>query len=115
MAKGPERIAGQETYWSMTGDFTLPPESKCAQILQQIRDAAHHHAGYWHRKKRMKALSRGVMTSLPGVGQKRARLLLTHFGGMQGLKEASVEAITKVPGIGKKSAEKIYQALRDGS
>jgi fanconi anemia group M protein len=52
-----------------------------------------------------------LVEGLPGVGPRRARMLLAHFGSPAAIMCAAVEELSKVPGIGKKSAQRIWQAV----
>lgn len=67
-----------------------------------------------HRQRREKKRTQSVLESIPDVGAKRRRQLLTHFGGMQGLQKASQQEIEKVFGISKKIAKNIYETLHNG-
>jgi excinuclease ABC subunit C len=49
------------------------------------------------------------LTAIPGIGAKRRKLLLQHFGGLQVLTRASIEEIAKVPGISYDLAKKIFE------
>jgi excinuclease ABC subunit C len=80
-------------------------------LLQQIRDEAHRFAITGHRQRRQKSRRRSEIDDIPGVGPKRRRELLNHFGAVAGLKGASIEEIAKVPGISRKLAQDIYGAL----
>ena len=82
--------------------------------MQHIRDEAHRFAITAHRQRRQKQRRRSELDDVPGVGPKRRRELLTHFGGMPALKGASVEEIAKVPGISRKLAEDVFGALHAG-
>ncbi len=113
VAKGVTRRPGLETLYldSAEGEFTLPGDSPALHLIQQIRDEAHRFAITGHRARRGKARTSSQLEELPGIGPKRRRELLRHFGGMQELTRATVEEIAKTPGISKKLAESIYAAL----
>ncbi|MDH3644841.1 MAG: helix-hairpin-helix domain-containing protein, partial [Gammaproteobacteria bacterium] len=87
------------------------PQGDAAHLLQHIRDEAHRFAITGHRQRRQKQRRRSELDDIAGVGPKRRRELLTHFGGLRTLKGASVEEISKVPGISHKLAEEIYGTL----
>lgn len=113
IAKGPTRKAGFEVLISGdTGEETvLDSDSSALHLLQHIRDEAHRFAITGHRAKRGKARKRSVLEDIPGVGPKRRRELLRHFGGIQEVERASVEEIAKVSSISRTIAEEIYAAL----
>lgn len=113
VAKGSTRKPGLETLYlnDAAGEFTLPGDSPALHLIQQIRDEAHRFAITGHRARRGKARRTSTLEEVAGVGPKRRRELLNHFGGLQELSRASIEEIAKVPTISKKLAELIYAAL----
>ncbi|BBP82998.1 UvrABC system protein C [Pseudomonas sp. Pc102] len=113
VAKGVTRKPGFETLYlnDAAHEFTLPADSPALHLIQQIRDEAHRFAITGHRARRGKARRTSSLEEVAGVGPKRRRDLLKHFGGLQELGRASVEEIAKAPGISKKLAESIYAAL----
>jgi excinuclease ABC subunit C len=111
IAKGPARRPDLERYFLTDGEVTLPVQGDAVHLLQHIRDEAHRFAITGHRARRQKARRKSEIDDIPGVGPKRRRELLTHFGGIKGLKGASREEIAKVPGISLKLAEDIYGVL----
>ncbi|MDH4612550.1 excinuclease ABC subunit UvrC [Pseudomonas sp. BN102] len=113
VAKGVTRKPGFETLYlnDAAHEFTLPADSPALHLIQQIRDEAHRFAITGHRARRGKARRTSSLEEVPGVGPKRRRELLKHFGGLQELSRASIEEIAKAPGISKKLAESIYAAL----
>ena len=76
-------------------------------LLQRIRDEAHRFAVSYHRKLRKKGGLLSVLDTVAGVGGKRKKQLIKHFGGVKKLKEASVDEIKKVPYITDKIAREI--------
>ena len=113
VAKGTTRKPGLETLYlnDAAHEFTLPGTSPALHLIQQIRDESHRFAITGHRARRGKARRTSSLEEVPGVGPKRRRELLNHFGGLQELTRASSEEIAKAPGISKKLAELIYAAL----
>jgi len=113
VAKGVTRHPGLETLYLNDADheFTLPADSPALHLIQQIRDEAHRFAITGHRARRGKARRTSSLEDVPGIGPKRRRELLKHFGGLQELSRASIEEIAKAPGISKKLAELIYAVL----
>ena len=113
VAKGPTRKAGFEVLISGdTGEETvLESDSSALHLIQHIRDEAHRFAITGHRARRGKARKKSVLEDIPGVGPKRRRELLRHFGGIQEIERASIEEIAKVSTISQTIAEEIYAAL----
>lgn len=113
VAKGVTRKAGFETLYlnDVHHEFTLKGDSSALHLIQQIRDEAHRFAITGHRARRGKARRVSSLEDVAGVGPKRRRDLLKHFGGLQELNRASIDEIAKAPGISKKLAESIYASL----
>ncbi|MFD0706962.1 excinuclease ABC subunit C [Photorhabdus luminescens] len=114
VAKGSDRKAGLETLFFTTEDkgIALPPDSPTLHVIQHIRDESHNHAITGHRQRRAKVRNTSTLESIEGVGPKRRQMLLKYMGGLQPLRNASVEEIAKVPTISYALAEKIYNALK---
>ncbi len=111
IAKGPSRKPGLEKLFANGAEVDYPEQGAAAHLLQHIRDEAHRFAITGHRQRRQRKRSRSELDDVAGVGPKRRRELLTHFGGLSGVKGASVEEIAKVPGISRRLAEEIYGTL----
>lgn len=113
VAKGVTRKPGLETLYlnDAAHEFTLPADSPALHLIQQVRDEAHRFAITGHRARRGKARTTSTLEGVAGVGPKRRRELLKHFGGLQELCRASLDEIAKAPGISKKLAELIYASL----
>ena len=113
VAKGSSRSAGYEEWVLPFEPFSLRPgpESAASHLVQQIRDEAHRFAITGHRGRRQKAAVQSVLEDIPGVGASRRRALLTHFGGLQGVRKAGIEELTGIPGINKQLALRIFKAL----
>ena len=89
----------------------LPRRSPALRMLQQARDEAHRFAVSFQRQKRAARTITSELLKVPGVGPTKRRALLTAFGSVQGVREASVEQIAAVPGFGPGSAERLLSAL----
>ncbi|MCV7283183.1 excinuclease ABC subunit UvrC [Mycolicibacterium flavescens] len=89
----------------------MPRNSEGLYLLQRIRDEAHRFAIAYHRSKRSKRMTASALDSVRGLGEHRRKALVTHFGSVARLKQASVEEITAVPGIGVATARAVLEAL----
>jgi excinuclease ABC subunit C len=113
IAKGRARRPGEEE-WVMASPYRAlhpGPESPASHLVQQVRDEAHRFAITGHRGRRQKAATRSTLERIPGIGPRRRRALLNHFGGLQGVSRAGVEELSSVPGISQVLAEEIFRAL----
>lgn len=90
---------------------TFPPNSPALHLIERIRDETHRTAITYHRKLRQKANRRSMLDEIPGIGPKRKKMLLQHFGSLSALKQATVEQITEVQGMGREASENVYQFL----
>jgi len=81
-------------------------------LLQRIQDEVHRFAVTFHRQTRGKTMLRSVLDDIPGVGEKRKKALLKHFGSIKNMREATVEELQKA-NIPRSVAEKIYEKLRE--
>ncbi len=115
VAKGTTRKAGYETLFFDNKDqeLVLPSDAPALHLIQHIRDEAHRFAVTGHKQRRDKKRRTSALEDIAGVGPKRRRELLRHFGGLQEIGRASVEELIKVPSISKKIAEDIYSALHN--
>ena len=114
VAKGVDRRAGLETLILSKWDkeLHLPSDSLALHLIQHIRDESHNHAISGHRKKRQQHFTQSGLESIEGVGAKRRQALLKYLGGLQGVKNATLDEIASVPGISKALAEKIFETLQ---
>jgi excinuclease ABC subunit C len=90
----------------------MPRNSEGLYLLQRVRDEAHRFAITYHRSKRSKRMTASALDAVPGLGEHRRKALVTHFGSIARLKEATVDQITAVPGIGVATATAVLEALR---
>lgn len=113
VAKGPARKPGQETLHISQRPIPLQlsADSAALHLIQQIRDEAHRFAITGHRQQRGKKRSQSSLERIEGVGPRRRRVLLRHFGGLQGVARAGVEDLASVRGISTDLAKRIYSAF----
>jgi len=103
----------EEVFVRGRGDpLRLARRSAALRLLQRVRDEAHRSAVTYNRKRRTIRTVTSELLRIPGVGPNRRRALLTAFGSLQGVREASVEAIAAVPGFSRKTADRVSAALR---
>ena len=81
-------------------------------LIQRIRDEAHRFAITHHRALRGKAAVHSQLEDIPGIGPKRRKALLTRFGSLKAIRQASLEELTSTPGISKPAAEAILAWAR---
>lgn len=91
--------------------ISIPLSSPALRLLKRIRDEAHRFAISYHKKLRRRKIRKGRLETLPGIGPKRALILIRHFKDLERIKGASEDELTNIPGIGKELARSIYEAL----
>ncbi len=114
VAKGPERNAGRERFFMRDREpFTLDPRDPVLYFVQRLRDEAHRFAITTHRGRRSKAIGRSMLDQVPGIGSKRKRALLDHFGSARGVAQAGLLDLEQVPGINRAVAKAIYDHFHE--
>jgi len=86
--------------------FNLPKTSPALKLLQQLRDEAHRFAITYHRQLRSERTLKTELTTIKGIGEKSAFMLLERFGSVDGVARATLEELTAA--AGKKTAEALY-------
>jgi len=116
ISKGPDRHAGREQFHQRgRPSFTLPPDSAAMHFLQRLRDEAHRYAIGTHRAKRAKSEFTNPLDAVPGIGPKRKKALLAHFGSARAVAAAGLTDLEAVDGISKKFAQQIYDWFYSGN
>jgi excinuclease ABC subunit C len=119
VSKGPDRKAGMEKIMLAGQDQPLDSQPGMSGLLliQHIRDEAHRFAITGHRQRRGKSKQRSILEDIAGLGSKRRQSLLKQFGGLQGIAQASVDALCSINGISKPLAQRIYELFhhQDGA
>jgi len=109
IAKGPDRNAGREDfYMNDRAPFRLPPNDVGLFYLQRLRDEAHRFAIGSMRTRRAKTIEKSPLDDVTGIGPKRKKALLHHFGSGKAVARAALVDLQKVDGISKSFAQKIY-------
>ncbi len=109
IAKGAQRNAGREKFFMLGQDmFQLPVDDPALHYLQRLRDEAHRFAIGSHRSRRAKALISSSLDNIAGIGAKKKKALLLHFGSAKAVERASIAELSKVEGVSISLAQKIY-------
>lgn len=111
----PGRVTGFERVVLSQSDdpVILRPDSPELLLLARIRDEAHRFAIQYNRRLRRKQAVSSVLELIPGVGAKRTRAILTHFGSISAVKAATAEALAKVPGMTLPAAQEIRRFFEE--
>ena len=114
VAKGPDRNAGREKFFMVGREvFQLPVDDPVLHYLQRLRDEAHRFSIGAHRTRRAKQISASPLDDIPGVGAKRKKALLHHFGSAQDVARAGLKDLEQVEGVSKAMAQKIYSCFHE--
>ena len=109
VAKGPDRDAGREhIHVDANKSFLLESRDPVLYFIQRLRDEAHRFAIGSHRARRKKALTKNPLDDISGIGPKRKRALLQHFGSTKAIARAGVEDLLSVEGISREFAKRIH-------
>jgi excinuclease ABC subunit C len=109
IAKGPDRNAGREhLYRTGQKPIMLEPRDPVLYFLQRLRDEAHRFAIGSHRARRSKAITASPLDEISGIGAKRKKALLMHFGSARSVARAGLADLEAVDGISGTIAQKIY-------
>jgi excinuclease ABC subunit C len=109
IAKGPDRDAGHERFFRPgKPPMSLDPKDPVLYFLQRLRDEAHRFAIGTHRARRSKAIGASPLDEIAGIGARRKRALLHHFGSARSVARAGLADLERVDGISKAVAQKIY-------
>jgi excinuclease ABC subunit C len=110
IAKGDERKKNKSDKIYIFGrknPLSLKSEHPVLLLLMRIRDEAHRRAIAYHRKLRGKRFKASELDQIPGIGPKKRKLLIGHFGDVIGVSEAKIEELVLIPGISQSLAKNI--------
>lgn len=114
IAKGEDRNAGREQFFIPGRPaFQLPVNDPALHYLQRLRDEAHRFAIDAHRSRRNAQLSASRLDDIPGIGKKRKKALLLHFGSARAVESAGLSDLEKVEGISSRVALMIYSYFHE--
>ncbi|MDY0881330.1 excinuclease ABC subunit UvrC [Dongia soli] len=115
IAKGPDRNAGRERFFMPDRDpFSLDMKDPVLYYLQRLRDESHRFVIGTHRAKRSKQIGQSLLDEVPGIGAKRKKALLLHFGSARAVARAGLADLCEVEGISEAVARKIYDHFHGG-
>lgn len=116
IAKGPDRDAGRERIFIPNRKpFRLDQNDPLLYYLQRLRDEAHRFAIGSHRAKRSRAITKSPLDEISGIGARRKRALLEHFGSARGVARAGLSDLETVGGISRTVAQKVYDFFHGDS
>ena len=98
--------------WQESGPVVLPGGSPSLYLVKQVRDESHRFAITFHRELRGKAMTTSVLDTVEGIGPKRKKALLKHFGSFSKLKTASLDEIRASGVLPSQVAEDLFEVLR---
>lgn len=120
ISKHEGRNAGREQFFvdddngEMKPPFQLPLNDATLHYLQRLRDEVHRFAIGAHRTRRKKDMTKSPLDQISGIGARRKKALLLHFGSAKEVARAGIEDLRQVEGISEAIAEKIYNFFNEG-
>ena len=115
IAKGEDRNAGREQFFQEgKTPFQLPVNDATLHYLQRLRDEVHRFAIGAHRTRRKMDIAKSPLDQIAGIGAKRKKALLLHFGSAKAVSTAGIDDLQQVEGISKAMAETIYGFFNGG-
>jgi len=114
IAKGERRNQGDETFYYNNKKIKIN-NNVLLFFLQRLRDEAHRFAIFSHRINRKNNFTQSALDTIDGIGKRRKKLLLNHFGSVKLIENASIEDIKKIDGISDLVANKIYNFFNKNS
>ena len=108
ISKGPNRNEKYDLLHFEEQKYELSSRHEISKLIQLVRNESHRFAINHHRKRRSKELFSSNLDGIDGLGPKLKKNLIRYFGGIDKIKEASLDDLKSVPGIGKSKAKKVF-------
>ncbi|MCK5041531.1 MAG: excinuclease ABC subunit C, partial [Sphingomonadales bacterium] len=116
ISKGPDRNAGREQFHIKGQEaFTIEVGHPVLYFLQRLRDESHRFAIGTHRARRAKRTYASPLDAVPGIGAKRKKALLHHFGSAKAVTQAGIKDLEAATGISKAMAQKLYDFFQENA
>ncbi|WP_413308395.1 excinuclease ABC subunit UvrC [Bacillus sp. 1P10SD] len=112
LVKDEKHRTSQLLYGNPLEIVPLERNSQEFYLLQRIQDEVHRFAITFHRQIRGKSAFQSLLDDIPGIGEKRKKLLLKQFGSVKKMKEATMEEFTDI-GIPLNVAEELMKKLQE--
>ena len=110
--KGLNRLSKNDKILNnINNDITNNINQDALTLIQSIRDEAHRFAILNQRKRHNKLMFNSKLDGIPGIGDERKKIIINHFGGIQGVLKASIRDLKQVSGISEKLATNIYMSI----
>ena len=113
ISKGPNRREKYDVLHSGEKSYELAKKKEISKLIQLVRNESHRFAINHHRRRRSKELFSSSLDGIYGLGPKLKTNLIRYFGGIDKIKEASLDDLKSAPGIGKSKAKIIYSYFKD--
>lgn len=94
------------------GEVPILRDSPALHLLQKVRDEAHRFAIAYHRSLKEKGVVRSIFDDIPGIGEKRKRILLEQCDSLEILRRTGLDQLAQLPGMNRDAAEKVLARLR---
>lgn len=112
IAKGEDRMTDDRIFLPDQPDpIDLSKDKDILLLFQRIRDEAHRTAVSYHRNRSRSSHLRSLLDTIPGIGPKRKKMLLEHFGDVETIRNVSPDQIAALPGMTRSVAEKVKLAI----
>jgi excinuclease ABC subunit C len=89
-------------------EILLAPNSEGFKLITRIQDEVHRFAIEYHRKLREKEQIHSILEDINGIGEKRRKALMRHFGDIEAIKKAEIDELKQADGMDSRSAEAVY-------